>query len=620
MNKISAIMFGACALLAFSSCSNDEPTIDGGGNSVSTKDRVYLAIKISAPGQQNSRAAGDSFGYEYGSAEENAVESANFYFYDEQGKYTGIKTQNWVDGEGNESPNVEKKSEGTIVLDGLKNKKYPKYVVTVLNQKDAASFNAPQTLTGWADLSAWNCKNGNKYVMTTSSYLAANRIAGSVEGSTAVAGSCYATELQESNFLQYTPDKVDFDEAQRVQIFVERLAVRVKVNIGLTPADAEKGLYETSMTVGGETNPEAKTKIYVKFDGWTLFATAPTSRASKSLQGYTTTTTFGDKNWKWNDEGYSRSYWAKSVIWGTEGNTLETEATYYPSIKTPFTTGMYCNECTNEYGKVIGTGNFADPNKTTSVLVAATVCKEDGTPLDLVEYRGVKYIKDDFTKYILNAANIDCYTRVEGEKYTGLKDPVTGDPVADIQTYKYTQIGVDDVTFVSAGDGTGSIIVKVKDDVELFNTGDMVTETYKNAAGEDVTIKYYKNATPADKALVNTALKNRVQYGGAKAYAYTGGAMVYPIVIEHLNYEFKDGKKVAEAKIVRDGQVGVVRNHAYTINITKINTLGMGVYDPRSKEEGGEKVKPEGPKDPTYYVESTINILSWKLVEQDAEI
>ena len=72
--------------------------------------------------------------------------------------------------------------------------------------------------------------------------------------------------------------------------------------------------------------------------------------------------------------------------------------------------------------------------------------------------------------------------------------------------------------------------------------------------------------------------------------------------------------------MVRDGQVGVVRNHAYNINITKINTLGMGIYNPKSKEEGGEPVKPEGPKDPTYYVESTINILSWKLVEQDAEI
>ena len=623
MNKISAIMFGACALLTFSACSNDDPAIDNGGNGngVSTKDRVYLAIKISTPGEQSSRAAGDSFGYDYDvSDDESNVESANFYFYDEQGRYTGIKTQNWVDGNGQDTPNVEKKSSGTIVLDGLKNKKYPKYVVTVLNQANAATFTAPQNLTGWANLTTWECKNGDYYVMTTSSYLGENRVADAVEGNTAVAGSCYATELNESNFLQDTPEHVDFNETQRVQIYVERLAARVRVNVKLKAYDESKGLYETDMTVGGETNPEANTKLYVKFDGWSLFATAPTSRASKSLQGYTAATTFGDKNWKWNDEPYRRSYWGKSVIWGTEGNSLETGDTYYPSINTKFTTGMYCNECTNEYSKVIGTGNFADPNKTTTVLVAATVCKADGTPLNLVEYRGIKYLKDDFTAYILSALNLLYYTRTPDVLYTGLKDVETGANVDDIQTYQYNQIGIDDVTFAPAGDGTGSIIVKVKDGVELYEIGDEVTETYKDAGDNIVKITYHKVVNFADNSVVNKALKDRVQYGDSKAYAYTDGAMVYPIVIEHLNYEFQDGKKVAENQVVRDGQVGVVRNHAYNINITKINTLGMGIYNPKSKEEGGEPVKPEGPKDPTYYVESTINILSWKLVEQDAEI
>ena len=620
MNKISAIMLGACALFTLSACSNDDPVAgNGGGTGVSTSDRVYLAIKISSPGEQNSRAAGDSFGYDYGSTEESKVSTANFYFYDEQGKYTGIRSQNWVDGNGQEDPNVEKKSSGTIVLEGLKDKKYPKYVVTVLNQADAATFTAPSTLTGWADITNWQSKNGSEYVMTTSSYLdvASKRVADAVDG--AVAGSCYATELQESNFLQETPEKTDFSESQRVQIYVERLAARVKVNIGMTPT--ENGLYKTAMTVGGETNPEAQTALYVKFDGWGLFATAETSRASKSLKGYTETTTFGDKNWKWNDVEYRRSYWGKSIIWGTDGRMLETDETYYPDLKTPFSTGMYCNECTNEYGNVVGTGNYADPNKTTSVLVAATVCDKDGNPLDLVEYRGVKYLKADFINYILNVLNLQYYTRTEDKLYTGLKDVMTGADVADIQTYKYTQITSDDVELASAGDGiTGSITVKVKSGVKLFNTGDLVKETYKNAEGGTVEITYYNNPTVVDNSVADKALKERVQFGGAKAYAYTGGAMIYPIVIEHLNYEFKDGKKVAESQVVRDGQVGVVRNHAYNINITKVNSLGMGVYNPNSKAEGGELIKPEGSKDPTYYVESTINILSWKLVEQDAEI
>jgi len=33
-----------------------------------------------------------------------------------------------------------------------------------------------------------------------------------------------------------------------------------------------------------------------------------------------------------------------------------------------------------------------------------------------------------------------------------------------------------------------------------------------------------------------------------------------------------------------------------------------------------ENLEPDTPKDPTYYVESAINILSWKVVSQEVEI
>ncbi|MDE5661432.1 MAG: Mfa1 fimbrilin C-terminal domain-containing protein, partial [Muribaculaceae bacterium] len=101
--------------------------------------------------------------------------------------------------------------------------------------------------------------------------------------------------------------------------------------------------------------------------------------------------------------------------------------------------------------------------------------------------------------------------------------------------------------------------------------------------------------------------------GNFKAIAYNNGAMVYPIPLEHLNNP--KGEDAVE------GQWGVVRNHSYRVNVTKLVTLGNGVFRPEQVgDDEAEIIDPEKPKTPTYYVESKINILSWKIVSQDVEI
>lgn len=644
MNKISAIMFGACALLTFSACSNDDPAIDNGGNgnNVSKGDRVYLAVKISSPDVQGSRAADDSYGYQYGTADENKVTSAHFYFYNAEGEYANIKTSSWTNGTatpnpgdqiGNDKNNIEYTSGGTIILDGLENKAYPKYVVTVLNQDNPDSFTAPATLAGWANLTTWNCtkketedgKDVVRYIMTTSSYLGNNDADADLVERTATLGNCYATELKEENFFNETPTREDLDSERCLNIYVERLAARVKVEVGLTVdkilEDGTK-LYKTSMSVGGETNPQAKTDLYVKFDKWGLYATANYSRASKSLEEYLKNDKFGNyadgtaSAWNWNDPAFYRSYWGKSAAWNNIG-IIKASANDGDLQAVVGTDMMYCNENTNAFANIQSTSNFPDPNKATTVLVSATVCKADGTPLPLVEYRGVKYLKDDFIKYIFSITDLPYYTRKVDKVYT----PKEGDPIT---TYTYDQIAVKDVaSFEAAGDGeTGSIILQVNDGVELWTPGEpSVLEDFELVDGttaHGVTVYPDAKETTAN---ANEALRAKLTAGGGKAYAYTEGAMVYPIVIEHLNYKLgTDGRKVAEKAVIRDGQIGVVRNHSYLVRITKINNLGMGIYEPGNIPGTGEIIKPKPGTDPTYYVGANINILSWKLVEQDAEI
>ena len=60
----------------------------------------------------------------------------------------------------------------------------------------------------------------------------------------------------------------------------------------------------------------------------------------------------------------------------------------------------------------------------------------------------------------------------------------------------------------------------------------------------------------------------------------------------------------------------------YNISISKIKTLGEGVFVPKkvNPDDEIENLEPDTPKDPTYYVESAINILSWKVVSQEVEI
>ncbi|MDE6611221.1 MAG: fimbria major subunit, partial [Muribaculaceae bacterium] len=66
----------------------------------------------------------------------------------------------------------------------------------------------------------------------------------------------------------------------------------------------------------------------------------------------------------------------------------------------------------------------------------------------------------------------------------------------------------------------------------------------------------------------------------------------------------------------------VFRHHVSNIPISKIKTLGEGVFVPKkvNPDDVIENLIPDDPKDPTYYVESSINILSWKVVSQEVEI
>jgi hypothetical protein len=110
-----------------------------------------------------------------------------------------------------------------------------------------------------------------------------------------------------------------------------------------------------------------------------------------------------------------------------------------------------------------------------------------------------------------------------------------------------------------------------------------VTEIY-NGSGASA-----QAMTPAE---ANEALKN---LGGAKVWKT--GFTYYYFDLKHFGDKF-----------------GVVRNHVYNANIKTLAGLGTPVYNPN------EVIVPEKPKNEETYIAADINILSWRVVDQDVDL
>lgn len=85
------------------------------------------------------------------------------------------------------------------------------------------------------------------------------------------------------------------------------------------------------------------------------------------------------------------------------------------------------------------------------------------------------------------------------------------------------------------------------------------------------------------------------------AWCWNGGAAYFYVDIEHFGAEPQN--------------VGIVRNHIYELSISKISGLGTPVYDP------DEDIVPEKTdEEPSSYVAARINILKWKIVNQNVTL
>lgn len=314
------------------------------------------------------------------------------------------------------------------------------------------------------------------------------------------------------------------------------------------------GLFEVG-ALNNSDKPEDK--VFAQIVGWELYKDYDKSTYVKDIDVTWTDDVLG---FSWNDASWNRSYWAKSP--NTDpfaSTTFEWES----ANNLPLSGYFYCGENTER--------EEADRTK---VIIKAQLKKKNAddtySEIELSRWYSNDYVGDVNLKTAV--ANTLKYSI-----YSGVTD-------AEGNT-TYTSIQVSDLRIVEADEApTGT-------DIKAFEVFFQLEENLNKTWYQYVNGEYEL----ADEAVINARLA-QVQ----PALRYTLGQTYYYTDIKHLGAPGKTG------------EYGVVRNHVYQFNITDINGYGTPVFDGNT-----DFITPEKPKDVATYVAAEINILSWRLVNQN---
>ncbi len=360
------LFLALCVCASFCACSDD--AIDGTDSSSSISldgNDVYLTVRLNDVNSATRASGTTSSGWSAGQFSENEVTSAYFYFYDENGDFVS-RADVWdITGDTPSTPgsnvNVELKSNTIVVLKGLTDTKFPRYMVTILNEEDVSDFESDGAYEPAATLDEFQSKlasqtytgiydggtSGN-FVMSTSAY--ATPVYTPETGDPIVSPWYFVTPINESNF---TLEPITSGIAEPVDVYVERLAAKVEVGVAMSNQTAESILtgyidengdvvantgndayvsaYVLDESIAGEANDpytgtvelEGVDKIYIEFLGWALNGTARYSNIVKDITPFVEDGVAqevggwaGSGNLAWNDEGDYRSYWGASFNYG----------------------------------------------------------------------------------------------------------------------------------------------------------------------------------------------------------------------------------------------------------------------------------------------------------------
>ena len=364
----------------------------------------------------------------------------------------------------------------------------------------------------------------------------------------------YATDLRIENIVKRTGNETEEDAKARAA------ASPVVIQVERVAAKVEFDAKDGGKFHVGEVNGEP---VYAQITGFELYNDYDESWLIKRINtSWSNIANFGMTN-TWNDADWKRSYWATSLGKAFENNTFSwnhnAEAEKYNStvFVADNTAPLYCGENTREWDEA--------NDVRTKVIVKAKLVKTDNSAVNLVNWYGKYYVGEDTVKAVVANTLANNYYSGDGTNFTGIEGAdieCTMRDVADAKAYE--------VYF------------------QLSTTG-ANKNWYKYENG---------NYTYIDVPTMNNALA-----AVEPALVYNDGMTYYYTNIEHLG---TPGSTT---------EFGVVRNHVYRVNITKIVGYGTPVYNGTTGF-----LTPEKPEDVSTYVAAQINILSWRVVDPGYEI
>ncbi len=511
--KTNKLLLGVLAAGMFMSCTNDDVE-NNLAPPLGEVETSYIAVNVNSV--YDITRAGD---YEEGTAEEQKVNKAIFFFFDNAGAPFVIANEiggtgtNYIEKSGlsdtgNDPDNVETITSSVLTITGNKGTN-PAKVVAVVNWDYAGTSLALSELKAKLVSEAEASDASKGFVMSNSVYLSGTTV---MDATPITAANIFDSESAAKN--------------APLDIYVERVAVKV----ALTQGEAK---FDT-----GLSNPYGSGNLYVKILGWDVNTTLSHSNMVKTISEAWTDASTGITGW--NLEAFKRSFWAQSVAVG--GDVELNKNFTWNGIANAVSGVDYCLENTS--------------GENTKVLVKAQVVDASDAPVTIVKFLG-EYITIDGLKNSVANALVSKYYAYDGSAYTGILPA--------------------DIEIVAAG--TSGV--------------DSYTVTYKLNASAEAKSWYVKDGetyTATTVSDINSELDALIH-----AQVWNEGMAYFFADIKHL-----------------DSAVGVVRNHYYNVNIEAIQGLGTPVYNPNS-----DVVEPVTPSDTESYIAARINVLTWRLVNQN---
>ncbi len=367
-----------------------------------------------------------------------------------------------------------------------------------------------------------------------------------------MSNSVYAEESQdlEINATVLTPANIGKSPEEAKQNAVTIHVERLAAKVTVKAAGDNNGVRSDAYEVG-EVDGE---KVYAEILSWDFYNEFQDSRLVKDIDP---TWTGANLGFPWNDEAWYRSYWAETPNRAFPADNMVS----YNALKNKIEAlPYYCGENT--------LANKADK---TQVVLKAQFVKAGGSTLEIATWWAHSYLGEkDLRTAVANSLANQIYYK-EGNEYKS--------------------ITADDLKVVEANEPNPNTEAELKAYHVFFQLSDGNTKEW-----------YLYSATDGFQSKDNNKI-NVVLGGVEPALLYKGGHAYYYTNIRHLGAN-KDNV----------GYDGVVRNHSYVVNITKIDGFGTPVYNPDTK------FVPETPEDFTTYVAADVRILSWRLVDPGYEL